>query len=73
MSSKRRSSRIENIAVNNQSKRTNKEEFDVVDYLAEVKNVASSYEWTPDQLKALEASDVTVKHKKEAKHWRNPF
>ena len=62
MSSKRRSPRIENVTANNGCNGT--DDFDVVDYIAEVKDVESKYEWTPDQLKALDASDVTVKHKR---------
>ena len=62
MSSKRRSPRIENVTANNRCNGT--DDFDVVDYIAEVKDVESKYEWTPDQLKALDASDVTVKHKR---------
>ena len=64
MSSRRYSTRLTDAISDNGGDLTDGENFDLEDYVANIKSVSQCVEWTPEELKALKQSDVTVEHKK---------
>ena len=64
MNRKRRSSRLSDAISDDDVQLKDGEEFNLEEYIANINSVSQCVDWSPEELKALEQSDVTVAHKK---------
>ena len=57
--------RLTDAILDNGGDSKDREDFNLEDYVANIKAVSQCVDWTPEELKALEQLDVTLAHKKQ--------